>query len=380
MASTAINPFRLAIPQAELDDLRRRLQSTRWPPRESVNDWTQGVPLSKAQDLCQYWLDKYDWHRCEAKLNSWPQFSTNIDDVDIHFLHIRSPETDALPMIMTHGWPGSILEFHKVMGPLTDPVKHGGKAADAFHLVLPTIPGYGFSGKPRQALWYFPKIAKAWAELMRRLSYHKYVAQGGDWGADITAQLASDAPDGIIGAHINSVFFDADQEISSEPTPPERKAVTLQKKFIDDESGYFKIQGTRPQTLGYGLADSPSGQAAWVFEKISAWSQHSGDVEEVLSKDEILDNIMLYWLTNSASTSAHLYWHNVDTTALPVNIPIGVSIFPGDQYYAAKSWGERYYKNIVQWNEVEKGGHFAAWEQPEVFVREVRNCFRALRG
>ena len=262
MAVDKIESFHLAIPEAELEDLRRRLRSTRWPPRESVTDWSQGVPLAKVQELCQYWQDKYDWRRCEAKLNSWPQFVTIIDGVAIHFLHIRSREPRALPLLMTHGWPGSVLEFHKVVGPLVDPAMHGGAPSDVFHLVLPSLPGYGFSRKPVEPGWGFPRIARAWAELMRRLGYTRYVAQGGDWSADITAQLASDAPPGLAGAHINSVFFDAEKEMGAEPTPDERKAAAHWDDFLARESAYFKIQATRPQTLGYGLADSPAAQAA----------------------------------------------------------------------------------------------------------------------
>jgi len=373
-----VKPFQLSIPETELEDLQRRLQNTRWPDREPVNDWSQGVPLAKVQELCEYWRETYDWRRCEAMLNNWNQYHTTIDGVKVHFLHIRSPEPDALPMIMTHGWPGSVLEFNKVIGLLTDPVAHGGRAVDAFHLILPSLPGYGFSRKPTETGWGFVQIANAWGILMERLGYHHYVAQGGDWGADVTASFASNPPSGLAAVHLSTAFFNAKHEIRGQPSAAESKAAEMQQLFEMDEYGYFKIQGTRPQTVGYGLADSPAGQAAWIYEKISKWSQHSGDVESILSKDEILDNIMLYWLPNAATSSARQYWENEDNTALPIKIPVGVSLFPGDQYYATRTWGERYYENIIHWKDVEKGGHFAAWEVPEIFLREVRDCFRSI--
>lgn len=380
MVSESILPFHVSIPDSDLVDLRGRLIQTRWPEREPVGDWSQGVPLSKIQELCAYWRDHYDWRRCERLINSWPQYQTTIDGLDIHFVHIRSVNTNAMPMIMTHGWPGSILEFRKVVGPLTNPVVHGGSAEDAFHLVIPSLPGYGFSAKPDEPGWGLERIARAWVTLMQRLGYHRYCAQGGDWGADITAQMGNLSPPGLVAVHMNSVFFDARREIRGSPTVTEAKALAFQEKYEGDEYGYFKLQGTRPQTIGYALADSPAGQAAWIYEKIWMWSSHDGDVEHVLDRDEILDGIMLYWLTNSGASSARLYWRGPDSTAFDIDIPVGISQFYGDLLYAPREWGERYYKNIVHWRELDCGGHFAAWEQPELFVGEVRDCFRHVRG
>ena len=377
--SDLIEPFLIAVPQRELDDLKRRLAQARWPERETVDDWSQGAPLEKVRALCDYWRDRYDWRRCEATLNGWDQHRITLDGLGIHFLHVRSPEPDALPMIMTHGWPGSVIEFHKVIGPLTDPVAHGGDARDAFHLVLPSLPGYGFSDKPTAPGWGFGRIARAWVTLMDRLGYDRYVAQGGDWGADITAHLGTTRPPGLAAIHLNSLFFDTEREVRGDPKPDEREAIAKGKYFADWEYGYYKLQGTRPQTVGYGLADSPVLQAAWIYEKLQAWSDNPGDVEQILSLDEMLDNIMLYWLPNAGASSGRLYWKNGDDTALPIDLPVGVSQFAGAPEYAPRSWAERYYRNIIHWNELDRGGHFAAFEQPEPFVREIRDCFRSIR-
>lgn len=380
MEKKLIEPFTLAVPQQELDDLGRRLALTRWPERETVGDWSQGAPSKKVRALCDYWRDRYDWRRCEAMLNGWSQYRTSLDGLGIHFLHIRSPQADALPMIMTHGWPGSVIEFNKVIGPLTDPVAYGGDARDAFHLVLPSLPGYGFSDKPTAPGWNFERIAHAWVTLMDRLGYDRYVAQGGDWGADVTAQIGTTRPRGLLAIHLNTLFFTAEREMRDDPSPDERKAMDKEQYFKDREYGYYKLQGTRPQTVGYGLADSPALQAAWIYEKLHAWSDNPGDVERILSMDEMLDNIMLYWLPNAGASSGRLYWEvGSDNTALPIELPVGVSQFTAAPDYAPRSWAERYYRNIIHWNEPDRGGHFAAFEQPDLFIEEVRTCFRQMR-
>ncbi|KAF2237978.1 epoxide hydrolase [Viridothelium virens] len=345
------------------------------------------VPLATLQRLVRYWRDAYDWRRYETLLNSWPSFRTTIFGVAIHFLHIRSRHERALPLLLTHGWPGSVLEFRHVVEPLTEPkTASGGGGAEeeeeaevrkeVFHLVIPSLPGFGFSGKPEEAGWNPGRIARAWAVLMERLGYERWVAQGGDWGADVTAELGRLAPPGLIAIHMNSLFYDVKKEIKGEPSNEELKALKLQEEFDQDEAGYANIQMTRPQTLGYGLVDSPVGQAAWIYEKFHGWSHHDGNVESVFSKDEMLDTIMLYWLTNSAASSARIYWEKLDTNAIPITIPVGASWFPGDQTFAPRQWCERYYSNLIHWKEVEKGGHFAAWEQPGIFVREIQDCFR----
>ncbi|KAI9694570.1 MAG: hypothetical protein M1822_000186 [Bathelium mastoideum] len=304
---------------------------------------------------------------------------TTIDGVTIDFLHIRSKHDVAIPILITHGWPGSILEFRHVIDPLTDPTSHNGFLEDSFHLVIPALPGFGFSGKPSGVGWKPPRIAEVWTALMHRLKYKKWYAQGGDWGADVTAELGRSAPEGLAAIHMNSLFFDAKKEIQGAASEEEMTALRLQEEFDQDEAGYAKIHMTRPQTLGYGLADSPVGQAAWIYEKFHGWTDHEGDVESIFSKDEMLDAIMMYWLTNSGASSARIYWEKLDTNAVPISIPVGISWFPADQTFAPKNWCERYYTDLVHFRKVEKGGHFAAWEQPEIFVREVRDCFRKVR-
>ena len=377
----AIEPFHLAIPQAELDDLRERLARTRWPERETVNDWSQGAPLEKVKALCDYWRTSYDWRRCETMLNGLGQYKTTIDGLGIHFLHIRSPEPNALPMIMTHGWPGSVIEFMKVIGPLTDPVAHGGRAEDAFHLVLPSLPGYGFSDKPTAPGWKVERIGTAWIELMRRLGYDRYVAQGGDWGSIVTTALARLHPPQCAAVHINMTPILPQADEQQNMTPKEQGAVDSLTYYNQQESGYAMQQGTRPQTLGYALTDSPIGQAAWIYEKFHAWTDNQGNPEDALSVDEMLDNIMLYWLSGTATSAARLYWESMRDGYMkqPLQMPIGVSIFPKEIFRTSRRWGERYYKNIIHWNELERGGHFAAFEQPVVFVQEVRTCFRTVR-
>lgn len=377
--SSMIEPFRIAIPDTALNDLKRRLAATRWPEREPVAGWEQGAPLASVQALCRYWADGYDWRRCERTLNSWPQFRTPVDGLRIHFFHIRSPERGALPLLLPHGWPGSIIEFHRVIGPLTDPVRHGGRAADAFDVIVPSLPGYGFSDKPAETGWGVERIGRAFATLMDRLGYERWVISGGDWGANIAAQFGAAKPKGLAALHFSTLFFKPDKELRGEPKPDELPAVRKFRHFEDQESGYFKQQATRPQTLGYALADSPTGQAAWIYEKLRAWSDHRGDVEALLGRDAILDNIMLYWLTNTAASSARLYLESEDNTAIPTDLPVAVSIFPNGSETAPRRWAERYWSNIVHWGELDRGGHFAPWEQPALFVDELRRGFGSVR-
>lgn len=380
MIQALIRPFRIAVPQTDLDDLQRRLAATRWPDEETVSDQSQGAPLARVQALVDYWRTAYNWRKTEARLNALPQFITEIDGVDIHFIHVRSPHADALPLIMTHGWPGSIIELLKVIDPLTNPTAHGGKAQDAFHLVLPSLPGYGFSGKPTTPGWDRHRIARAWATLMTRLGYARYVAQGGDWGAVVTQAMGQLAPVGLAGLHINMPAV-VPRTLPASLTPQEQAALDALNTFFTKGSGYAHIQGTRPQTIGYALADSPVGQAAWIYEKFAAWTDSAGEPERVLTRDEILDDIMLYWLTNSATSSARLYWENADLAfyAVEIDIPVGVTVFPGEIYRAPRTWAERTYRKLTYWNEVERGGHFAAFEQPQIFTREVRAAFAGLR-
>lgn len=375
-----IKPFEVAIPEAALEDLRRRLNATRWPDAETPDDWSQGVPLSYMQEVCRYWANDYDWRRCEQLLNGMDQFHTEIDDLDIHFLHVRSPHPSALPLLISHGWPGSVLEFRHVLGPLTDPTAHGGRAEDAFHVIAPSLPGYGFSGKPEAPGWSVQRIATAWGLLMARLGYDRYLAQGGDWGSAITRQIGVQDGEHCLGIHLNMVTERPDPETMDDLTDFERKALASAKHYVDWDSGYSKQQSTRPQTLSYGLADSPSGQAAWILEKFWAWTDCGGHPENALSRDDMLDNIMLYWLTGAAASSARLYWESFGRRSTDdVKIPVGCSLFPKDIFAASRRWAEKRLHNIIHWNEMEKGGHFAAMEQPELFVRELQSCFRSLR-
>lgn len=378
--TSAIEPFVLAIPDADLADLKLRLERTRWPEREAVTDASQGVPLAQAQALCAYWRDSYDWRRCEARLNALGQFRTTIDGLGIHFIHVRSAEPDALPLILTHGWPGSVVEFLKVIGPLTDPVAHGGRAEDAFHVVIPSLPGYGFSDRPTEAGWSVERIADAWIMLMRRLGYDRFAAQGGDWGAAVTNAMAKIRPPELAAIHLNFVVATPTPEDLAVLPDKEKLALAALQKFNKDGAGYSVIQSTRPQTLGYGLTDSPAGQAAWIFEKFAAWTDSQGDPLTVLSYDEILDNIMLYWLPGNAASSARLYWESLRNFAAdPTDLPTGCSIFPGEIVRPSRAWAERKYPNLIHWGEPARGGHFAAFEQPGLFVEEVRATFKAIR-
>lgn len=392
-AADAIRPFRIDIPETALDDLRTRLAATRWPDAETVADRSQGVQLEKLQPLVRYWQDGYDWRKVEARLNALPQFLTEIDGIDIHFIHVRSPHADAMPLVMTHGWPGSVLELLGTIGPLTNPTAHGGTAADAFHLVLPSIPGFGFSGKPKASGWNPDRVARAWHELMQRLGYRDYVAQGGDWGAIIVDAMGRQAPAGLKAIHVNRIERattlppDVAKALKSgDPAPagltPEEKAVFDEARdFLNKGFGYAAIMGTRPETIGFGLEDSPVGLAAWLYDKIADWVFTRGDPEQALGRDAILDDITLYWLTKSATSSGRIYWENGNTpgTRGPITIPAAVTIFPGEVYRPPKSWAERTYHNLVYYNRVDKGGHFAAWEEPELFSAEVQAAFREVR-
>lgn len=380
VATEEVKPFQVHVPQAALNDLKRRLASTRWPERETVSDWSQGVPLQKAQALVAYWHDKYDWRRFEARINAFSQYRTQIDGVGIHFIHVRSPQQNALPIILTHGWPGSVVEFMEVIGPLSDPTRYGGSAEDAFHVVVPSLPGFGFSDKPVETGWDVNKIARAWATLMSRLGYKRWVAQGGDWGSGVTHALAHQRPSGLIAAHVNWQFV-FPEKLPEHPTPAEQRAIDGASRFATDWSGYFREQATRPQTIGYPLADSAAGQALWIYEKFQAWSDNNGDPADAISIDHMLDDISLYWLTDSAASSARLYFESwgKDFGRMPIDLPVAVSIFKGDFFAPPKVWGDETYSKLFYWNEVPKGGHFAAFEQPELFVAELRKSFAQAR-
>ena len=375
----AIMPFRVAIPDTALEDLRRRLASARWPAAETVSDWSQGVPLAVLHDLCNHWANRYDWRRCEAALNAVPQFTTQIADLSIHFLHIRSGRPDALPLILTHGWPGSVLEFLKVIGPLTDPAAHGAPDAPAFHVVIPSLPGYGFSDKPTAQGWGVERIAEAWIILMRRLGYARFAAQGGDWGAAVTTAIAMAAPPECVGVHLNMPLVFPEESDFANLTPAESKTVERMQYYQEQDAGYAKLQGTRPQTIGYALADSPVAQAAWIYEKFQAWTDNQGRPEDALSRDEMLDMISFYWLTNSGASSARLYWESANAfRAQRLELPVGVSLFAQEIFRPSRRWAERSYPNLVYWNELPVGGHFAAFEQPGLFVEELRACFKMI--
>ncbi|NYE62774.1 pimeloyl-ACP methyl ester carboxylesterase [Duganella sp. 1224] len=375
-----VQPFKAAIPQAALDDLKLRLSMTRWPDQELVPDWSQGLPLARLQALADHWQHHYDWRQAEAKLNAFPQFITRIDGLDIHFLHVRSKHPNALPIVLTHGWPGSVFEFIKSIGPLVDPTAHGGKAEDAFHVVIPSLPGYGFSGKPTSTGWGLPHIARAWATLMRRLGYKKWVAQGGDWGAGVTTWLAKQHADGLAAIHLNlPILFPP--PIEGEPDKEEQATIAQLVAFDGSKSGYAKLQGTRPQTIGYALADSPVAQAAWIYEKLGEWTDSHHQPESVLTLDDMLDNISLYWLTDSGASSARLYAESftTDFATQKLDLPVAVSLFPGELYHPPRKWAERVYAKLYYWNEAARGGHFAAFEQPTLFTAELRRAFATVR-
>ncbi|MFI6902396.1 epoxide hydrolase family protein [Nonomuraea sp. NPDC050394] len=385
--SADVRPFLAEVPEADLTDLRVRLRRTRWPEAETVTDRSQGVPLAYLRELCAYWEREHDWRRAEARLNAVPQFRTEVDGLGIHFLHARSPYPGALPLVMTHGWPGSVLEFLKVIGPLTDPVAYGGRPGDAFHVVCPSLPGYGFSDRPSKPGWGIERIAQAWAELMARLGYHRYGAQGHDWGTSVTALLGRHDPAHVAGIHLVPPLAPPDPGTFGDLTAAERASLEAMEHAKRWEDGYSAEQSTRPQTLGYGLTDSPAALCAWIAEKFWAWSDHDGDLESVISRDELLDNVTLYWLTGTAASSARLYWESIrqvqrwfsEPGADVVTTPAGCTVFPKEMPRPSRRWAARRFTDIRYWSEPPRGGHFAAMERPELFVGEVRSFFRLVR-
>ena len=384
-AAGLVSPFHLTIPQSDLDDLAQRLARTRWPGRETVDDTSQGPPLAKLQALVARWRDGYDWRRCETILNGLGQHRTEIDGLGIHFLHIRSKEPNALPLLMTHGWPGSVLEFRDVIGPLVDPVAHGGEARDAFDLVIPSLPGFGFSDKPTESGWNIARIAGAWTTLMARLSYSRWGAQGGDWGTAVTTALGYMTPPGLVGIHLNMAMFQPSADERAEATPAEQKMLDDAQRYDQQYSGYYKLQSTRPQSIGFSLADSPVGLAAWIYALFQDVSDSGGEPERVFTLDQMIDDIMLYWLPNTGASSARLYWEGMQEMlkggmpSSPMPTPTGISMFPGEQMRLSRRWAERRFANLVHFNELDRGGHFAALEQPALFVDEIRTTFRSLR-
>ena len=376
-----IAPFHLSVPQADLDDLKRRLTDTRWPDAGTVSDNSQGPQRDSIRALVDYWRDSYDWRRCEALLNGFGQYRTEIDGLGIHFLHIRSPEPDATPMLLTHGWPGSVLEFRDVIGPLSDPVTHGGKASDAFHLVVPSLPGFGFSEQPTEPGWHIGRVAGAWAQLMARLGYPRWVAQGGDWGAAVTTMLGHMAPPGLKGIHLNMVMFQPTAEEIAFADADERQMLADAQRYMQEYSGYYTLQNTRPQSVAFSLADSPVGLAAWIYALFQDVSDSGGKPETVFSMDEMLDDIMLYWLPNTGPSAARLYWESAQAMKQggmafpPMPMPTGISMFPGEQMRLSRRWAEPRFANLVHFNTLDRGGHFAALEQPALFVEEIRATF-----
>lgn len=391
----SIRPFHVNIPEAAVADLRQRVQATRWPEKETVADLTQGVQLERIQKLVKYWGTGYDWRKAEAKLNALPQFMTKIDGLDIHFIHVRSKNPNALPLIITHGWPGSVFELLKIIGPLTDPEAYGGRAQDAFDVVIPSMPGYGFSEKPKTAGWGPDRIASAWDVLMKRLGYTHYVSQGGDWGSVIADAMARQKPEGLLGIHVNmpaTVPAEVAKALKNgEPAPAglsvkEKAAFKSLNYLYTKGAGYAGMMVTRPQTLGYGLTDSPVGLAAFFYDKFTDWTYSGRNAEKSLTQDEMLDDISLYWLTNTGVSSAQLYWENntnnfnaVEQRTAEIKIPVAITVFPGEIYQAPRTWAERSYSHLIYFNEVKKGGHFAQWEEPQLFAEELRAAFKTLR-
>lgn len=391
-ATENLAPFEVHVPQAAIDDLRLRLSLIRWPDRETVTDWSQGVPLSFAQSLVEYWTHEYDWRKFEARINHFPQFRTRIDGVGIHFIHARSPHPQALPILLTHGWPGSVVEFLDIIDRLTDPTRFGGLAGDAFHVVVPSIPGYGFSDKPTELGWNPQRIARAWAVLMHRLGYGRWVAQGGDWGSAITHAIASQRPQGLVAAHVNLPLV-VPEVLPTHLSKEEQEVLKKIDRYLDQMAGYADQMSTRPQTIGYALNDSPLALAMWMYEKFWEWTDNRGCPEDALTRDQMLDDISLYWFTGTGTSSARLYWEGVGNTIRKhsffsgsraasdrIELPMGASIFPRETFRAPRAWAEAAWSNLFYWNEVDKGGHFAAFEQPVLFATEIWNAFRTFRG
>jgi epoxide hydrolase len=385
--SETVTPFRIRTAPGDLEDLRQRLGRTRWPEEATVSGWSQGVPLGYLRELCRYWMQDYDWPTREARLNTMPQYRTTIDGLGIHFVHVRSPHPDAMPLVMTHGWPGSVVEFLKVIGPLTRPLGYGGEATDAFHVVCPSLPGYGFSDKPDEPGWGIERIARAWAVLMGRLGYRRYGAQGSDWGTSISASLGQQDPGGVAGVHLTPPLAPPDPATFGDLTERERSALESLQRSAGSDSGYSAEHATRPQTIGYALTDSPVALCAWITEKFWSWTDCNGDLESVITRDELLDNIMLYWLPATGASSARLYWESISRVnewitgevTDTVGVPVGCSIFPRELQRPSRRWAARRFTDIRYWNEPERGGHFAAFEQPQLFVDEVRAFFRVVR-
>jgi pimeloyl-ACP methyl ester carboxylesterase len=394
-SNDAIRPFSVNFTGKDIDELLKRVQATRWPDRETVEDRSQGVQLEKLSAMVQYWGTKYNWRNAEKKLNAYPQFITSIDGLDVHFIHARSKHANALPLIITHGWPGSVFELLKVIEPLTNPTAHGGKPEDAFHVVIPSMPGYGFSAKPAGTGWGPERIGRAWDVLMKRIGYKKYVSQGGDWGSVIAGAMGRQAPEGLLGIHLNmpaTVPPEIAAALKKGDGPPpsltskEIAAYQAMKALYTRGAGYAGIMVTRPQTLAYGLTDSPAGMLAFFYDKFNDWTYSGGDAAKVLTTDEMLDDVTLYWLTNTAASSARLYWENnnnnfnsTDQKTLEIKVPVAISVFPGEIYQAPRSWAERSYPTLMYYNEVSTGGHFAAWEAPAIFSSEIRAAFSKLR-
>jgi pimeloyl-ACP methyl ester carboxylesterase len=381
LTSALVRPFTVSIPDAAIDDVRQRLARTRWPDPETVGDWSQGVRVENARSLVDHWERRYDWRRLESELNRFPQFLTEIDGLDIHFLHVRSRNPRAMPLILTHGWPGSIVEFLKLIGPLTDPVSFGGDAADSFDVVVRSLPGFGFSQKPKETGWTVSRIASAWVELMKRLGYTRWAAQGGDWGAVVTTALGAMRPEGLLGIHLNTQYaFPA--QVPDTLSPEERHAMETLALYTGDLGGSNHLQRTKPETVGFALADSPAGQAAWIYEKFQSKTDNNGLAEDALGVDDMLDAISLYWFTNSAASSGRIYWENRSATLAgpKLTLPVAVTVFPKDIPRLPRSWIEDTYSNLIHYGEAEKGGHFAALEQPEILAGEIRTGLRTLRS
>jgi epoxide hydrolase len=379
--SAPIRPFIARVSEAQLQELQERLARTRWPDPQTVPDWSQGVRLDAARTLVDHWQHRYAWRRFEAEINRLPQFVTTIDGLDIHFFHVRSANSGAMPLILTHGWPGSVVELLKLVGPLTDPVAHGGSGADSFDVVIPSLPGFGFSGKPTETGWDVHRVARAWIELMRRLGYERWTAQGGDWGAVVTTAMGAMRPEGLIGVHLNTQYA-FPKRIPIELSSEEQRAVESLSLYVGELGGSNHVQRTKPETVGFALADSPVGQATWIYEKFQSKTDNRGRAEDALSIDDMLDVISLAWFTNSGASSARTYWENsaADFAGPRLDLPVAVTVFPRDIPRLPRSWIEDAYPNLIHYGEAERGGHFAAFEQPAILAHEIRDGLRPLRG